>query len=83
MAHCHRELTHEQWRLLLDNEFLHAYEHGIVMQCGDGVMRRFHPRIFTYSADYPEKYVRLISHACITCLNFVIGIESSCQVSEI
>jgi hypothetical protein len=57
MAHCSRELTHEQWKLLLDDEFLHAYEHGTVVNCSDGVMRRFYPRIFTYSADYPEKYV--------------------------
>lgn len=55
MAHCHRELTHAQWRLLLDDEFLYAYEHGIVFECGDGIQRRFYPRIFSYSADYPEK----------------------------
>ncbi|KAL6298277.1 hypothetical protein BKA93DRAFT_710038, partial [Sparassis latifolia] len=29
--------------------------HGIVITCCDGVQRRFYPRIFTYSADYPEK----------------------------
>ena len=34
-----------------------AYEHGIVMKCSDGVTCRIFPRIFTYSADYPEKYV--------------------------
>lgn len=61
LAYCHRELTHEQWRFLLDDEFIHAYEHGIVIECGDGIMRRFYPRIFTYSADYPEKYVYSIS----------------------
>lgn len=59
LTHCHRELTHEQWKILLDDEFLHAYEHGIVLDCGDGLVRRFYPRIFTYSADYPEKYVFL------------------------
>jgi len=46
---------HEIWRLLLDDEFLHAYQHGIVILCMDGVKRRVYPRIFTYSADYPEK----------------------------
>ncbi|KAJ7777634.1 hypothetical protein DFH07DRAFT_976756 [Mycena maculata] len=46
---------HAIWRLLLDDEFLEAYEHGIVIECQDGVFRRFYPRIFTYSADYPEK----------------------------
>ncbi|KIK31843.1 hypothetical protein CY34DRAFT_61428, partial [Suillus luteus UH-Slu-Lm8-n1] len=55
LTHCHRELFHEQWNILLDDEFLEAYEHGIVIHCCDGITRRFYPRIFTYSADYPEK----------------------------
>jgi len=55
MTHCSRELMHAQWRILLDDEFLEAWEHGIVIECCDGVKRRFYPRIFTYSADYPEK----------------------------
>jgi hypothetical protein len=36
---------------------MHAYEHGFVCKCPDGVTRRLYPRIFTYSADYPEKQV--------------------------
>ena len=59
-THCHRELFHAQWKDLLDEEFLQAYEHGIVFVCGDNVKRRLFPRIFTYSADYPEKYVQFI-----------------------
>jgi hypothetical protein len=55
MTHCHREVFHKQWEILLDNEFIEAYRHGIVIKCCDGVTRRFFPRIFTYSADYPEK----------------------------
>lgn len=55
-THCHRELFHAQWKDILDDKFLHAYEHGIVLLCGDGLERRLYPRIFTYSADYPEKY---------------------------
>ncbi|KAH7902978.1 hypothetical protein BJ138DRAFT_236039, partial [Hygrophoropsis aurantiaca] len=55
MTHCHRELFQAQWEVLLNNEFLEAYEHGIVIECCDGILRRFYPRIFTYSADYPEK----------------------------
>lgn len=43
------------WRLLLDEDFMHAYEHGIVIRCGDGITRRVFPRFFNYSADYPEK----------------------------
>jgi hypothetical protein len=29
----------------------------MVLKCADGVLRRIFPRIFTYSADYPEKCV--------------------------
>jgi hypothetical protein len=54
-THCRRELMHAVWAILLDDDFLHAYEHGIVILCPDGIFRRFYPRIFTYSADYPEK----------------------------
>ena len=49
------QLLQEIWALLLDNEFMEAYEHGIVVQCGDGIARRLFPRFLTYSADYPEK----------------------------
>lgn len=55
MTHCRREVLHAQWDILLDNEFLEAYEHGIVFESCDGITRRFYPRIVTYSADYPEK----------------------------
>ncbi|KAG1807920.1 hypothetical protein EV424DRAFT_1543645 [Suillus variegatus] len=54
-THCQRELFQAQWGVLLNNEFLEAYVHGIVIECCDGIKRRFYPRIFTYSADYPEK----------------------------
>jgi Plavaka transposase len=57
-THCHREAFHAQWDVIFDDEFVEAYRHGIVIKCCDGVERRFYPRIFTYSADYPEKYVR-------------------------
>ncbi len=45
------------WALLLDPDFMEAYEHGIVIACADGITRRVYPRFFTYSADYPEKCV--------------------------
>ncbi|KIK36743.1 hypothetical protein CY34DRAFT_93881 [Suillus luteus UH-Slu-Lm8-n1] len=54
-THCRRELFHACWEVLLDAEFLYAYRHGIVTKCADGIIRRVYPRIFTYSADYPEK----------------------------
>lgn len=55
MAHCQRELTHAQWKIILDDDFIDAYEHGLVVECCDKIMRRFYPRIFTYSTDYKEK----------------------------
>ncbi len=55
LTHARRELIHAVWRHLLDADFQHAYEHGMVIKCPDGIERRFYPRIFTYSADYPEK----------------------------
>jgi len=39
----------------LDDKFLEAYNHGVIVKCADGIVRRIFPRIFTYSADYPEK----------------------------
>lgn len=30
---------------------------GLVITCADDVTRRIFPRFFTYSADYPEKFV--------------------------
>ena len=55
LTHCHRELVHGVWRIILDDNFLHAYKYGIVIKCHDGIVRQVYPRIFTYSADYSEK----------------------------
>ncbi|THU80935.1 hypothetical protein K435DRAFT_694639 [Dendrothele bispora CBS 962.96] len=55
LTHCRRELMHAVWKLLLDDDFLHAYKYGVVVKCSDGIERRIYPRFFTYSADYPEK----------------------------
>ncbi|KAJ7116992.1 hypothetical protein C8R44DRAFT_925813, partial [Mycena epipterygia] len=48
LAHCRRELFHESWKLMLDDEFIEAYRHGIVLDCVDGIRRRVYPRIFTF-----------------------------------
>jgi hypothetical protein len=48
-------MYHAQWAIILDDEFLEAYEHGMAIACCDSLWRRFYPRIFTYSADYREK----------------------------
>lgn len=50
----------------MDPDFLHAYQHGIVIECADGITRRVYPRVFTYSADYPEKLVALKRRAALT-----------------
>ncbi|KAG8707451.1 hypothetical protein FRC08_000488 [Ceratobasidium sp. 394] len=55
LAHCKREIFQSCWRILLDDAFVDAYQHGIRLRCSDGIERRLYPRIFTYSADYPEK----------------------------
>ncbi|KZV87861.1 hypothetical protein EXIGLDRAFT_571190, partial [Exidia glandulosa HHB12029] len=57
LTHCKRELMHESWKILLDDEFIEAYEWGMEVDCADGVRRLLFPRIFTYSADYPEKCI--------------------------
>ena len=53
--HVKRELIHAIWELLMDEEFMHAYEHGIIIECADGILRRMFPQFFTYGADYPKK----------------------------
>ena len=55
VTHCRRELMQAIWLKLLDDEFLEAYSHGLIVTCADGIIRRVFPRIITYSADYPEK----------------------------
>ncbi|KZV59901.1 hypothetical protein PENSPDRAFT_694744 [Peniophora sp. CONT] len=55
LAHCRSQLMHFVWKTLLDADFMEAYEHGIVIEWPDGTFRRVFPRVFTYSADYPEK----------------------------
>lgn len=47
---------------MLDDKFIEAYEHGMVVECCDRITRRFYPRFLTYSADYKEKCVRLPLH---------------------
>lgn len=37
-THCAQELMHEQWKILLDDEFLEAWKHGIVILCPNGVL---------------------------------------------
>ncbi|KAJ3558432.1 hypothetical protein NM688_g934 [Phlebia brevispora] len=55
LTHLRRDLWHAGWEIILDDKFMVAYHHGIIVDCADGVRRRIYPRIFLYSADYPEK----------------------------
>ena len=55
VTHCYRELMQAVWKVLLDNNFLHAYKYGMILCCQDGIERHIYPRVFIYSADYPEK----------------------------
>ena len=57
LTHCKWELMQAIWTLLLDSNSVHAYEFGIVMKFADGVLHRVFLHLFTYTADYPEKYL--------------------------
>ncbi|KAF8236149.1 hypothetical protein L208DRAFT_1136286, partial [Tricholoma matsutake] len=57
LTHLKQELMHAIWELILNNEFMEAYEHGIVIKCPDGILRQYYPQFFMYSADYLEKWV--------------------------
>ena len=56
VSHLKRELMQAIWALLLNcADFLHAYVHGIVILCADGIQCFVFPQFFTYSADYPKQ----------------------------
>jgi len=48
-------MFHKQWKAILDDEFIDAYVHGVVITYVDGIARRFYPQIFIYIANYLEK----------------------------
>ncbi len=37
LTHLKRELMQAVWCLLLDNEFKAAYQHGLMVECWDGI----------------------------------------------
>ena len=39
MAHCRRELVQAVWKLILDDDFIHAMWYGVIVTCHDGVRR--------------------------------------------
>lgn len=66
LAFCKRELMQEIWKLVLSPEFIRAFETGIIICCGDAILRRLFLRILTYSADYPEKYGPAPLYICLS-----------------
>lgn len=50
-----REIPHAIYAKMFDEDFMRAYRDGIILMCGDAIIRSMHPRLFTWSADYPEK----------------------------
>ncbi|KAI0654691.1 hypothetical protein C8Q70DRAFT_925386 [Cubamyces menziesii] len=50
-----RELMQHIWLILMDDWFMYAYIHGLLLECGDGILRRLFIRFLFYAADYPEK----------------------------
>ncbi|KIO00412.1 hypothetical protein M404DRAFT_49710, partial [Pisolithus tinctorius Marx 270] len=55
LTHCKCELMQAIWAFLIDDKFLHTYEHGMIIEFPDGVVCRVFPWLLTYAADYPEK----------------------------
>jgi len=68
---------HAVWSKILDDDFIHAYRYGIVIKGVDGVERRVYPRLFTYSADYPEKYVIVLLVELVLIIDF-----SGCSLQQ-
>ena len=53
LTHLRRELMQEVWLILMDDDFMHVYMHGIELDDDDQYL--FFPRNLTDSNDYPEK----------------------------
>ncbi|KAK7450147.1 hypothetical protein VKT23_013030 [Stygiomarasmius scandens] len=56
ITHLRRELVHAVLAFLFNPRFRDAYLNGVVVKCVDAILRRIFPRLFSYSADYVEKY---------------------------
>ena len=65
LTHCNRELIQAILSLLIDDRFVDTYQHGLILECGDGHTRRLFPHILLYSADYLEKCVHS-NHALVS-----------------
>ncbi|KAL0563503.1 hypothetical protein V5O48_018564, partial [Marasmius crinis-equi] len=79
LRHIKREVMQAVWNLILDDEFVEAYEKSLVLECYDEIPRRFVPEFFSYSADYPEK----VSIICIKHLGTCLCVRCLCQKSQV
>lgn len=68
LTHCKCELMQAIWFYLLDSNFLHAYEHGIIIRCLDGISCQVFLQLFTYICCRLSREVSLVScyHSYLT-----------------
>jgi len=67
MTHCHPEILHAQWQVLLNEDFINACQHGVVITWCNGVKHCFYSHIFTYSADFVDRVLIACIHNLGTC----------------
>ncbi|KAL0563301.1 hypothetical protein V5O48_018770, partial [Marasmius crinis-equi] len=79
LRHIKREVMQAVWNLILDDEFVGAYEKSVVLECYDKISRRFVPEFFSYSADYPEK----VAIICIKHLGTCLCVRCLCQKHQV
>ncbi|KAJ3557650.1 hypothetical protein NM688_g1363 [Phlebia brevispora] len=58
------DLVHVIWLIMLNPKLMEAYLNGLLVECGDEILRRMFIRFFLYCSDYPERVLML-------CLKFL------------
>ncbi|KAI0086599.1 hypothetical protein BDY19DRAFT_986593 [Irpex rosettiformis] len=64
---CRSQLVQKIWDLLLNEKFMHTYQHRILVMCSNGIIRCLFLRIIMYSADYPERIALACMHFLMRC----------------
>jgi hypothetical protein len=62
MSHCCCEMLHAQWEILLDDEFLEPYEHGIIVKAVMGLHANF-----TFASSPIQLIIPRSMHLFATC----------------